>query len=173
VGVGVGVADGAAIEKLVSEISKKILPTPSILIRPTEVGVLGIRTDWLPSLGVLASRVVGNVLPPSVEREILTFAALTGAAVVFATFQVTVKFAPPGRVVAVFGAVTAKGPEVLVTVRVDEVELMPPPLARLSRATTWKTIVREIDGSNSPVRHAVVGHDPLVLGGTLALLKMY
>jgi len=136
VGVGVGVADGAAIEKLVSEISKKILLTPSILIRPVEVAIFGKRTDWLPSLGVLAKRVVGKVFPPSVEKEILTFAALTGAAVVFATFQVTVKFVPPGIVIAVFGAVTAKGPEVLVTERVDEVELIPPPLARLSRATT-------------------------------------
>ena len=93
-GVGVGVA--AVIVKFVSEISKKILPTASTFIRAVDVGVLGIETDWVPSLGVLARRVVGNVLPPSVEREILTFAALTGAAVVLATFQVTVKLAVPG-----------------------------------------------------------------------------
>ena len=98
VGIGVGVAVGgrrgvgaAVIVKFVSEISKKILPTASTFIRAVDVGVLGIKTDSEPSLAVLAARTVGNVLPPSVEREILTFAALTGAAVVLATFQVTVR----------------------------------------------------------------------------------
>src|SRR5450432_4183734 len=92
IGVGVGVGVGAAvIVKFVSEISKKILPTASTFIRAVDVGVLGIKTDAEPLLGVLATRTVGNVLPPSVEREILTFAALTGAAVVLATFQVTVE----------------------------------------------------------------------------------
>jgi len=76
--------------KLVSEMSKKMLPTASTFIRAVVVGVLGIETDSLPSFAVLARRVVGKVLPPSVETEILTLAALTGAAVVLATFHVTV-----------------------------------------------------------------------------------
>src|SRR5262245_31664944 len=80
VGEGVGVTDGAAIEKLVSEISKKIFPTASTFMRAVDVGIFGIRSDSLPSLAVLAARTVGKELPPSVDREIFTFAALTGAA---------------------------------------------------------------------------------------------
>ena len=65
--------------KFVSEISKKMLPTASTLTRAVEVVRLGSGTDSEPSLGVLAASTVGNVVPPSVESEILTFAALTGA----------------------------------------------------------------------------------------------
>jgi len=102
--------------KLVSEISKKILPTASTLIRAVDVGASGIKTDAEPLLAVLAVRMVGKVLPPSVDSEIFTFAALTGAAVVLATFQVTVKLLSAGILTAVLGAVTLNGPEVLVTV---------------------------------------------------------
>ena len=66
---------GAVMVKFVSEISKKILPTASIFMRANDVGVLGMVTDSLPSLAVLADSTVGKVLPPSVEREILTLAA--------------------------------------------------------------------------------------------------
>ena len=168
VGLGVGVTVGALIVKFVSEISKKILPTPSTFIRAVVVCMFGITTDSEPSLAVLAARTVGKVLPPSVEREILTFAALTGAAVVLLTFQVTVKLFSAGILTPVLGAVTAKGPAPLVTITVAVAELMPPPLARLSRATTWKVMAREIAGRSSPVRNP-----PVVFGGTLALLKMY
>jgi len=136
VGVGVGVGVGLPMVKFVSEISKKMLPTASTFIRAVVVDIFGIVTDWLPSLGVLARSVIGKVLPPSVEREILTFAALTGAAVVLLTFHVTVKVLFGSTVMAVFGAVTAKGPAVLVTETFDVVVLMPPALARLSRAMT-------------------------------------
>ena len=142
--------------KFVSEISKKILPTASTFIRAVVVGMLGIKTDSAPSLGVLARRMVGNVLPPSVEREILTFAALTGAAVVLATFQVTLRLVSAGTVTAVLGAVTANGPAAPAMVTVDVAVLMPPPLARLSRATTWNVIVRVIAGRSSPVRNPPV-----------------
>ena len=157
--------------KFVSEISKKILPTASTFIRAVVVGMLGIRTDSVPSLAVLAARVVGNVLPPSVEREILTFAALIPLAVVPATFQVTVKLFSAGTLMAVLGAVTANGPTEAppATVTTDVAVLIPPPLARLSRATTWNVIVREIAGRSSPVRNPPV----VVAGGTLALFKMY
>ena len=111
---------------------------------------------------------VGKVVPPSVEREILTFAALTGAAVVPATFQVTVKLLFPGMEIAVLGAVTVKGPGVPLTITFDDVVLMPPPLARLSRAITWNTMVRLMAGSSSPVRYP-----PVVAGGTLALFSIY
>src|SRR5436190_21792464 len=47
-------------------------------------------------------------------------------------------------------------------------ELIPPPLARLSRATTWNVIVRVIAGRSSPVRNP-----PMKVGGTLALFKIY
>jgi hypothetical protein len=51
---------------------------------------LGTLITWLPSFGVLAANVSGNVFPPSVDIEIFTFAQLTGATFVFATLQVTV-----------------------------------------------------------------------------------
>ena len=44
----------------------------------------------VPSFGVDARIVVGNVLPPSVENDSATFGQEIGAAVVPATFQVTV-----------------------------------------------------------------------------------
>ena len=72
--MGVGVVD-AVIVKFVSEISKKILPTASTFTRAVVVGVLGIVSDSVPSLAVLAERTVGKVAPPSVDIEILTLAA--------------------------------------------------------------------------------------------------
>lgn len=110
-GAGVGVAVGAVIVKSVLETAKEISPIASTFIRAVVVGRLGIRTDSDPSFDVLAARMVGNVLPLSVEREILTFAALIGAAVVPKPFQVTVKFANAAMLTPTLGAVTAKGPE--------------------------------------------------------------
>jgi hypothetical protein len=78
--------------------------------------VSGIVTDSDPSLGVLAARIVGKVKPPSVDREIVTFAVLTGAAVVPATLQVTSWVDVPTQVRAVFGCVTANGPAEVVEV---------------------------------------------------------
>ena len=54
------------------------------------VVVAGMVTLSLPSFAVLAARIVGNVVPPSVESDILTFAAFTGAAAVPEVFQVMV-----------------------------------------------------------------------------------
>ena len=119
-GAGVGVALDVMV-KSVSEISKKIFPTASTFIRAVVVGVLGIETDSAPSFAVLAERIIGNVLPPSVESKILTFATLTGGKVVFAAFQVTLKLLCAGILTAVFGAVTLNGPEVFVTVTVMSV----------------------------------------------------
>ena len=111
--------------KLVLEISKKIFPTASTLILAVVVGVLGIVTTSLPSLGVLATKVL-NVLPPSVEMDIFTLAQLTGDAVVLATFHVIVWDELPAHETAVFGAVTEKGPDVLVTVTVISAKLVCP-----------------------------------------------
>jgi hypothetical protein len=88
--VGVGVGPPAVIVKLVSEMSKKIFPTASTLILAVEVVTLGMVTFSVPSLAVDARSTTGKVLPPSVDNDTLTFAALTGAAVVFATLHVTV-----------------------------------------------------------------------------------
>ena len=74
-------------------------------------------TASLPSLGVLATRVL-KVLPPSVEMDIFTLAQLTGAAVVLATLHVMFCDELPAHDTAVLGAVTANGPDVLVTVTV-------------------------------------------------------
>ena len=86
--VGSPPATAPPMVKLVLLISKKILPTASIFILAVAVGVAGITSASAPSLGVLAANIVGKVCPPSVLREIITFAQLTGAAVVLATLQV-------------------------------------------------------------------------------------
>ena len=109
--------------KLALEISKKIFPTASTFILAVVVGVLGIVTTSVPSLGVLATNVL-NVVPPSVEREIFTLAQLTGDAVVLATFQVMVCDELPGHDTAVLGDVTEKGPDELVTVTVMSEKLV-------------------------------------------------
>ena len=79
---------GAAIVKLVLEISKKTLPTASTLILAVVEVPTGIINISLPSLGVLAIKTVGNVSPPLVDKETFTFAQLTGAAVVLFTDHV-------------------------------------------------------------------------------------
>ena len=112
---------GAVTEKFASETSKKTFPTASILTRACEVTPIGIVTSAEPSFGVLAKSTVGKVWPPSVESEILTFATLTGAAVVLATFQVTVWTEPPATWIEVFGDVTLNGPEEFVTVMTESV----------------------------------------------------
>src|SRR2546423_12191746 len=122
--------------KFAPEMSKKILPTASTLTRAVVVGALGTVTFSVPSLGVLVSSTVGKLFPPSVESEILTLAQLTGAAVVLATFHVTVWVEPAAQLTAVLGAVTTNGPLVADTLTCIESELMPPPFERLSRAVT-------------------------------------
>ena len=97
-------------------ISKKILPTASTFILAVVEGVVGITKDSEPSLAVLAINTVGKVCPPSVLNEIFTLAQLTGDAVVLFTLHVIFCAEPPANVTAVLGAVTANGPEVLLTV---------------------------------------------------------
>jgi hypothetical protein len=104
--------------KFVSEISKKILPMASTFTLAVLLAPAGIVTNSDPSLGVLASKAVGNVCPPSVDNEILTFAVLTGGSVVLATSQVIVCVEPPAHDTLVLGDVTLNGPAVLVTVTV-------------------------------------------------------
>lgn len=111
-------AAGAVMVKLASEISKKILPTASTLIRAVVVAPLGIVTDSVPSLVVLAAKTVGKVVPPSVDNEILTLAQLIGAPVVPFTDQVMVWAEPPAQDTLVLGEVTWKGPVVASTVTV-------------------------------------------------------
>ena len=122
---GAAQPEPAVIVKLVLEISKKILPTASTFILAVVVGVLGIITTSLPSLAVLATKVL-KVVPPSVEMDIFTLAQLTGEAVVPATFQVTVCDELPAHDTAVLGAVTENGPEVLVTVTVMSAKFVCP-----------------------------------------------
>src|SRR5205823_4746269 len=76
-----GITNGLIV-KLASEMSKKMLPTASILIRAVGVEMLGSVTASTPSLGVLVFRTTENVLPLSVESRMLTLAVLTGALVV-------------------------------------------------------------------------------------------
>lgn len=107
------------IVKLAFEMSKKMLPTQVTRMRAWVVGVLGMVTDCVPSLGVEATRLL-KVAPPSVERLIATLAQLTGDAVVLATFQVTVCELPPAQVTAVLGWVTVNGPAEVTTRTVVE-----------------------------------------------------
>ena len=99
-----------------SLMSKKILPTASILILAVVVAPTGIVKFSVPSLGVLAARTVGKVVPPSVDKDILTLAQFTGAPVVFATSHVMVWVEPPAHETFVLGDVILNGPAVLVTV---------------------------------------------------------
>ena len=116
----------AVIVKFVLDISKKIFPTASTFILAVVVGVLGIVNTSVPSLGVLAANTVGKVCPPSVDKDIFTLAQLTGAAVVLATAHVIVCVELPAHDTAVLGAVTAKGPEVSLTVTTISVKLVWP-----------------------------------------------
>jgi hypothetical protein len=147
--------------KLVLEISKKMLPTDSTLILAVVVGVFGITNDSVPSLGVLADNTVGNVRPPSVEREIFTLAQLTGDAVVFATAQVIACVELPAHETAVLGDVTEKGPEVLLTVTTMSVNCVWPTLTgaeelygALSLTVSLKLSVLETELSASVVMPA-------------------
>jgi hypothetical protein len=141
--------------KFVFDISKKMFPTASTLILAVEDEAEGRVTAWLPSLGVLAARTVGNVCPPSVERLIITFAQLTGANVLLATDHVTVCEVPPCQLTFVFGAVTANGPEVFETVTVISLNAVCPTFAGevlyelLSRTVTlkFKVLVTELNAS--------------------------
>jgi hypothetical protein len=130
------ITGGWLIVKLLLETSKKMLPTASTLTREVVPEALGTVTDSDPSLAVLAASTIGKVDPPSVESEIFTFAQLTGAAGVFATFHPTVCVDPTDHTTAVFGAVTRNGPDEVVTVACIVEVLMAAPPARLSRAVT-------------------------------------
>ena len=103
------------------------------MMRPWVVAVLGSVTDVVPELARLLASVVGNVNPPSVESSTFTSALLIGTAVVPATFQVTVVAAPPARLTAVLGAVTAK-PALATVVRVTVLVWLMPPTIRPSAA---------------------------------------
>ena len=102
--------------KLTGEIAKKILPTASTFILAVVVGVFGMVNASVPSFAVLAANTVGNVWPPSVDKDIFTLAQLTGAAVVLATAHVMVCVEPPAQETAVLGAVTENGPDAALTV---------------------------------------------------------
>ena len=109
------------IVKSESEISKKMLSTASTFTLAVVVVTSGIVRASEPSLGVLAERTVGKVVPPSVDNDILTAAQLTGGPVVPATSHIIVWVEQPAHDTFVLGDVTWKGPEVLVTVTVISV----------------------------------------------------
>ncbi len=98
----------AEIEKSAFEMSKNTLPAASILMRACVVLTFGTVMISEPSFGVDDKTSIGNVLPPSADRKILTFAALTGELFVFATFQVTVCAELPVHETFKSGAVTTK-----------------------------------------------------------------
>jgi hypothetical protein len=130
------ITGGALIVKFVFEISKKMFPTASTLMRPKVVDAFGTVIASDPSLGVLGAMTIGKVFPPSVESVIFTFAQLTGAADVPAMLHVTVcdEFVVHTRFV--FGCVTANGPLPEITLTCIVAEFTAPPPERLSRAVT-------------------------------------
>src|SRR5262249_13794258 len=93
---------------------------------------------------------VGKVLPPSVDRRMLTKAALIGAAAVPETFHVTVRAVPAAQETAVLGAGSAKAAPLSTTVSLASARLTPPPPAWLSRTLTWKLRARLVVGRLSP-----------------------
>ena len=86
---------------------------------------------------------------PSVESVIRTKIVFKGATEVPSTFQVTVCVEPLAQLTAVFGAVTANGPETLSTVTTVLASLVPPP-PLLSRTVTRKFKVRLAFANTSP-----------------------
>ncbi len=132
------------------EIAKKMFPTQATLIRAVAVARFGTEMACVPSFGVEARIVVGNVMPPSFENVSATFAHEIGAAVVPATFHVTVWDDPPTQETAVEGAVTAKAAPVSLTWRTAESKSTPPPPDLPSRAVRRNVSVRVIVGEISP-----------------------
>ena len=112
-------------EKLAGEIAKKMLSAAWTLMRAAEAVTSGSRTVQAPLLGTLLASTIGKERPPLVESRMLTLAALTGALVVPATFQVMV--CAPDNVAVVAGEVTTNGPALVVTVTcVSEAATAPP-----------------------------------------------
>ena len=86
----------------------------------------------------------------------LTIAELTGAAVVLATFQVTVCAEPAAQATAVFGAVSTKGPALALALNASTGLLLMPPTTPCkplwaSRTVTRKFSGRVVVGSVSPM----------------------
>src|SRR3954452_10807770 len=101
---------GIVIVKSAFEMSKKMFPTASTLIRAFFVGVFGTTTLWEPSFAVDAASTYGYVCPPSTDSEIFTLAVEMGAALVPATFHVTVCVEPAAQFAG--EPVTRNGPAV-------------------------------------------------------------
>ena len=109
--------EDAVMVKFALEISKNILPTASIFIRAVvDALTTGMVITSVPSLGVDSVITKGKVWPLSVDKEIFTFAQLTGVAVVEAAFHVIVCDVEAPHETFVLGAVTVKGPAALDTV---------------------------------------------------------
>ncbi len=106
----------------------------------------------VPSLGVLATKVNGKDCPPLVENKMVTLAQLTGAAVVFATFQVIVAVLVPlaFHVVGLFCEVMLKGPLEAATATEVASQSKPLPDGLLSRTVRRKFMVRATCGNISP-----------------------
>src|SRR4051794_26486599 len=159
--------------KLASEMSKKTLPTASILILALLFGRFGNARLSEPSFGVDAASTVGNVCPPSEDSEIFTFAALIGAPEVPATSQVMFWLLPAGYVTAVSGEVTRNGPVPGARLTTVDAKSEPPAPGAPSRTVTRKFIgpVYPAVGSHSDQQSMIVcgmsyvvpcGHVPLL-----------
>ena len=100
------------------------------------------------------------------DNRISTFAQLTGAAVVFATFQVMVCVEPSGQVVAEFCELTVNGPEVAVTLIIVLSSSVHPQMPSYKSLTvTLNSMSLVIEGNSSQV-----GFVPLMM---LVILGKY
>ena len=95
-------------------------------------------------MAVAVAKTVGKVLPPSVDNKIFTVAQFTDPALVPFTLQVTVAALPAPQVTAVFGAVTAKGPAVFVTVTTASVKAVWPIFTPGSYGLLSRTVTRKL-----------------------------
>jgi hypothetical protein len=100
---------------------------------------------------VFDNKVIGKVLPPSVDNRMFNISAqFTGAIFVLATFHPTV-CGPEAQVTAVLGELTMKGPAVLLTLNANELKFIPPPPALLSLTVNRKLRFLVYDGKISPM----------------------
>ena len=104
-----------------------------------------------PLFGTLAANVVGQVVPPSAENNIVTFAQLIGEAVVLATFHVIVCELPEVHVTGDPCEVIINGPAAATVVTVKFISELHPATPVKSLATPLKLIVLPMEGTTSQV----------------------
>ncbi len=113
--------------------------------------MLGTLISCEPSFGVAKANVIGYVKPPSVDKNISTFAALIPFPVVPATSQVTVSVDPVSQVTFVFGVLTRNGPAEATVFTVIKSLAVQPDIELLSLTINENSILLDMEGNTSNV----------------------